>query len=304
MSPSKKQTRTQRAEVLARLRQEQARQERRRRLLLAGAVVAAVLIVVAALVGIGLSTSHDHTAGSGSGSSSASTQVVKTVSSVPASTLDAIGAGSIKAGPSKISAPALSDGGKPEVLYVGAEYCPYCAAQRWPLTVALSRFGTWSHLGQTHSASADVFPDTPTLSFHGASFDSDYLAFTGVETTSNKPEGGSYAPLDKLTGPEQKLVDTYNRPPYVSGQAGSIPFVDIAGRYVSSGASYSPQLLAGKSHAQVAAALADPSSAIAQAVDGTADVYTAALCQVTDQKPAKVCTSQAVTKAAAALGGK
>jgi hypothetical protein len=301
MSPSKKQTRTQRAEVLAQLRREEARRERRRRLLLAGAVVAAVLIVVVAVVAIGLSTRPS--SGSGSASSSASTQVAKAVSSVPASTLDTIGAGSIKAGPAKISAPALTDAGKPQVLYVGAEYCPYCAAQRWPLTVALSRFGTWSHLGQTHSATADVFPDTPTLSFHGASLDSQYLSFTGVETTSNKPQGGSYAPLDKLTGAEQKIVDTYNRPPYTSGAAGSIPFVDLAGKYVSSGASYSPQLLAGKSHAQVAAALTDPSSAIAQAVDGTADVYTAALCRVTGQKPANVCTSQAVTKASAALGG-
>ena len=38
--------------------------------------------------------------------------------------------------------PALTSGGKPEILYVGAEYCPYCAAERWAMVVALSRFGT------------------------------------------------------------------------------------------------------------------------------------------------------------------
>jgi hypothetical protein len=60
--------------------------------------------------------------------------------------------------------------GKPLVVYIGAEYCPFCAAQRWPLVVALSRFGTFSGLSVTRSASEDVFPDTATLSFHSASY--------------------------------------------------------------------------------------------------------------------------------------
>ena len=40
----------------------------------------------------------------------------------------------------------LSSGGKPEVLYVGTEFCPYCAAESWSLIVALSRFGQFSGL--------------------------------------------------------------------------------------------------------------------------------------------------------------
>jgi hypothetical protein len=34
------------------------------------------------------------------------------------------------------------------MLYIGAEYCPYCAAERWPLVMALSKFGTFSNLPQ------------------------------------------------------------------------------------------------------------------------------------------------------------
>jgi hypothetical protein len=149
-----------------------------------------------------------------------------------------------------------------------------------------------------------VFPSTPTLTFHGASYTSDYLAFTGLETTSNKPLGNGYAPLDTPSAADQKLVETYNKPPYTSGQAGAIPFVDLAGKYVTSGASYSPGLLAGKTQAQVAAALTDPSSPIAKAIDGTANTYTAALCDVTGGKPTNVCTSAGVTQAAAALEGR
>jgi len=33
------------------------------------------------------------------------------------------------------------------VVYIGAEYCPYCAVERWPLIVALNRFGTLTNLG-------------------------------------------------------------------------------------------------------------------------------------------------------------
>ena len=58
---------------------------------------------------------------------------------------------------------------------------------------------------------------------------------------------------------------------------GSIPFLDIGNRYVVIGASYSPQVLAGLSPSQIAAQLQDPSSPVAQAIDGTANDITAAI---------------------------
>lgn len=284
----------------AEIRAAQARSERRGRLLLAGGAIGGVVIVVVALVAVKLAGGGSSTPDS-AGSSTAGSQVIRDVTSVPAATFDKVGVGTAQAAPNKISAPPVSADGKPKVLYIGAEYCPYCAAQRWPVVVALSRFGKWSNLGSTASASQDVFPSTATLSFHGASFSSDYLSFTGVETTSNKAVNGGYAPLDTPSKADEALFTSYNKPPYVSGQAGSIPFIDIAGEYVSSGASYSPQLLQGKTHAQIAAALADPSSPIAQAVDGSANLLTAALCNVTGGKPNAVCTAPGVTKAASRL---
>ena len=68
-----------------------------------------------------------------------------------------------------------------------------------------------------------------------------------------------------------------------------IPFVDLAGRYVISGASYDPQVLQGKTHAQIAAALSDPNSAIAKGADGAANLITAAICQATSNQPGSVC---------------
>ncbi len=186
------------------------------------------------------------------------------------------------------------------MLYVGAEYCPYCATERWAVAVALSRFGTFTGLGQTTSSPSDVYRSTATLTFHGASYTSGYLSFTGKETQSNQAVGGGYATLDTLSAADQALFAKYNAPPYVKS-TGSIPFIDIGGRYLVSGASYDPQVLQGKTHEQIAAALSDPNSAIAKGADGTANLITAAICQTTNNKPAAVCQSRAVTTASAAL---
>jgi hypothetical protein len=164
------------------------------------------------------------------------------------------------------------------------------------VAVALARFGTWNNLGVTTSSSQDAFPDTATLSFHGATFSSDYLSFTGAETRDR--EGKQ---LDSLSPEDQKVFETYDRPPYTSGSAGSIPFIDIGGTYISSGASYSPEVLAGKTHEEIAKALADPNSDIAKGVDGVANVLTAAICETTKGQPANVCDSAGVKAAASAL---
>ena len=55
--------------------------------------------------------------------------------------------------------PPLSfDGKSPAILYYGAEYCPFCAAERWAIIAALSRFGTWSGLKITASSHTDAYP--------------------------------------------------------------------------------------------------------------------------------------------------
>ena len=50
-----------------------------------------------------------------------------------------------------------ADGGPPlpVVFFYGAEFAPYAAAERWPLILALSRFGTFSQLGLMQSSRDD-----------------------------------------------------------------------------------------------------------------------------------------------------
>jgi hypothetical protein len=270
--------------------------QRRKRLTIAGAAVAAVALAVVVLVVVKIATGSRSPGASAPSAQPAPTEVLAAVSDVSAATLDTVGRGKVDTLPKPVTGQtALTADGKPLVVYIGAEYCPFCAAQRWPLVVALSRFGTFRGLSVTQSASDDVFPDTATLSFHGASYTSQYLAFQGVETHSNVRSGAGYATLDTLTTQQQQLLATFDAPPYVSSDSvGAIPFLDFGNQAVITGASYSPKLLAGKSAAQIAAALSDPGNPIAQAVDGSANAFTALLCKLTGGQPGEVCGSPAV----------
>lgn len=226
----------------------------------------------------------------------AAAAVVRAVTGVPAAVLDRVGKGQTSAAPVPVSGiPALVDGGKPVVLYVGAEYCPFCASQRWAVVVALSRFGTFSNLGATHSASDDAYPDTQTLTFHGAGYTSPYLVFQGVETATNVRQGNGYGPLQELTPEQMQIMGTLDAPPYVpENSAGAIPFMDFGNRYLLVGGTYDVELLQGKSAEQIADALDDPNDPIARGVDGTANMMTAVICRLTGGKPGKVCGSAAV----------
>jgi thiol-disulfide isomerase/thioredoxin len=249
-------------------------------------LVAVAALVVVRLTGLGSSQAQTATGAADGG-------VIAGVTSVPAGVLDQVGAGTMKTPPKTISGAALTADGKPKVLYVGAEYCPYCAAERWAMVVALSRFGTFSGLGQTASSADDVYPSTATLTFHGSTYTSKTIAFTGVEAESNKRSGSGYETLDTPTAEDEQT--------FTSLSGGSYPFVDIGGRYMISGASYDVQLLQGKSHQEIASALSDPDSDIAKAVDGTANAITAAICATTGNQPTAVCSATGVQAAAKTL---
>src|SRR5256885_14415418 len=80
-------------------------------------------------------------------SSGSNAAVVSSITGLPASEFDTVGQGTANNLIKPISGAALKGpNGKPEGFYYGAEFCPYCAAQRWPLVIALSRFGTFAGL--------------------------------------------------------------------------------------------------------------------------------------------------------------
>jgi hypothetical protein len=204
--------------------------------------------------------------------------------------------------PIKISGTPLTANGKPEMLYMGAEYCPYCAAERWAMIVALSRFGTFNGLTTIHSAarrgagSAEPYPNTPTFTFAHATYTSPYLTFTPVELNTNIPDpsNGGYTTLQTPTAAQQALMTKWDNQPYIpsSEPAGSIPFIYFGGKSMIVGTSQTQnQALSGLNWNQIAADLHNPNSAVAKAELGEANYITAAICQMTGNQPASACTS-------------
>jgi len=210
-------------------------------------------------------------------------QIITKITTLPPSEFDAIGQGTASNLLKPVSgAPLTGSTGKPEVFYLGGEFCPFCAAQRWSLIIGLSRFGTFSGLQPTTSASDIEFPNTPTFTFRSAQFTSQYIDFRPVESSDRDRN-----PLQTPTAAEQKVFDQYD-------SSRTIPFVDVGNRYAFTGAMYSPSVLVGMTWQEVAAALQDPSSAPAKAIIGSANLITAAVCKMTGDQPSSVCSDATI----------
>ena len=258
----------------AAIRRAEARRRLRRRLLLPIVSVAAVAAITAALVVVKVTSAQQ-----ANGESMAPAAVVRQITTVPTAVLARVSGGPLAAGLQEVRTPGrpLVIGGKPAIVFVSEESCPFCAAERWPLAVALSHFGTWSHLGATRSSATDIYPSTATLSFRTARYQSATLSLRTTELADSLGR-----PLQAQTPLDTRLVSTFDVPPYVNSadQSGAVPFLDIANRYILAGAQYSPQVLAGLSTSQIARQLSNPSSPVARAIDGSARLIIAAINQV------------------------
>ena len=300
---------------IAAQREAQRRAEQRRRIYLAGGSILVVVIVVIAFVLVKLNSGGGTAAASSNGPTGAAlASVTKQVTDIPSSVTDQVAGGKIPAAffvdaktSSAVSSvstsmgsyfatvdgTALTENGKPEVLFIGSEYCPFCAAQRWAMINAFSRFGTFSGLTTSHSSSSDSYPNTPTYTFYGSTYTSKYIAFTSVELQHNYRTGnsttGDYVTLQTPTAAQNTIMADYDPG---SGDGGPIPFIDFGNKYAQVGniSPLTPQLLAGKTWAQVATAMNEPSSAIGQAEDANANYETAAICVLTNNQPATACT--------------
>jgi Domain of unknown function (DUF929) len=169
------------------------------------------------------------------------------------------------------------------MLFIGAEFCPICATQRWPMTVALSHFGTFTNLQQTHSAVSDG--DIPTLSYYGSTFTSPYLTFTPVENTTNQPTSSGYKPLQTPT-PAQNALWQANSP---SGE--TYPFIYIDGKWLLQTSQFPDTELEGHSFNQILNSVGNNNNTIGAAIDASAAVLIQKICSVTGEKPAATCAA-------------
>ncbi len=283
----------------------------RHALRVAAVAATAVLLVVAVLVAVRLATPRAKP--ETSRTSSVPEAVLAAVTHVPVSTLEAAGVGTAAERaargirvPTRITPPIhLVAAGKPVVLYTGAEYCPFCAAERWPMVVALSRFGTFTDLHLITSSSSDVYPDTPTFTFYGAHYTSRFVTFEPVEIANRADQ-----PLERPTAEQVRLLDRFD-PPSGSPPGSPIPFLLIGGRCYQVGTGYpdtlihptgelGPALPAG----DIAGSLTLPGSALGRAIDIEANLLVGAICAATGNHPGSVCDTPVVASAQHLIGTK
>ncbi len=170
--------------------------------------------------------------------------------------------------------------GKSLVFFMGAGFCPFCAAERWAIVEALGKFGKWEGLVETTSADHDEkYLNIPTVSFARAKYESEYVEFVGRETADR-----NFEPLQELEEKDYEILDTFN-PDQI------IPFLLVDGQFMQVGAGYSPQILEGMDHVKVKAELGNPASPVGKAMQAEIDNIAALICKSIGGK-AGACNSE------------
>jgi hypothetical protein len=259
-------------------------------------IAVGVVVAVLATIVIIKTTSSPPSAGPGIGQYTSQT-IVKQVTEIPLTVYNEIG---VTSPIIAVYPPANQQGQKPLTyiqdgkklpggFYWGAEFCPYCAATRWGLIAALSRFGTFTGLTNMASSATDTDANTPTFSFLKATYSSQYLVFKFFEV-----ENRSGQPLESTPAKETAIISKYN-------PKGDFPFIDFGNQFIQSTA-FDPATLDGTlTRMEIAGSLSDSTIPSTQAIVASANYMSASICTLTKSAPTSVCHSSGVEAAAAAM---
>jgi hypothetical protein len=263
-------------------------------------------VVVIVLIVVNVTSSKSGATGASGGITApteraATPSVVAAAADISVSEMDTVGLpASVTAPDTDASQPPLVIGGKPGAIYIGGEFCPYCAAERWAIVVAFSKFGSFSGLGETTSSPWEGTPYA-TFSFLHSTYTSSLLTFDGVEYQGNDTHGlGTRTVVQPLTSVQSAVWATYSTR-LGSGSEG-FPFLDIGNRVLAMGPSYSPSDMTGLTQEQIASGLEDPADPLTREIVGAANYLSAGICSITGMRPSAVCTDSAVTAARRTLG--
>jgi thiol-disulfide isomerase/thioredoxin len=167
----------------------------------------------------------------------------------------------------EVSKDTMRRGGKLFVFFMGAEFCPYCAAERWAIVRSLQKFGQWDGLKQTISAARDEpFLNLPTYDFTKATYTSPHIEFVAREIKDRE-----FQPLQKLLKTEEKLLRKFN-------PKKEIPFLLIGGRFAQIGSGFAPKIFIGHTFRQTETELKKVESEIRKTIDDEANIISALLC--------------------------
>lgn len=187
-------------------------------------------------------------------------------------------------------APFVS-GGKPTVVFIGGEDCPYCAIERWALVTALMRFGSFTGLHYMTSIPNDVGPgDYATFTFAGSSYTSQYIAFRGYEV------------VDRSGKALQSVPSNYSAA-WQAKTSGGTPFMNFGNLYVAAGSVISdPTVLTGKNWTTIINDISTSDGTGVQIREG-ANLITAVICKLTQGAPLSVCSASPIGSVTSSISG-
>ena len=195
------------------------------------------------------------------------------------SVVDAVGSGGQSGEMIRLPASAKlpATDGKPLVVFVGAEYCPYCAAERWVMVMWLSRFGTFKQ------SLRDSVVIHRRLSRHR------YLHVLQVDRTRartstsapNEIEDRNQQPLQTMSAGDPNIFTKYDDPPYTIAAAASSHSSTSAGCSPSTPRATSRATLQACRGARSQRSSATRASTVTKAIIGNANILTAATCIAT-----------------------
>jgi thiol-disulfide isomerase/thioredoxin len=178
--------------------------------------------------------------------------------------------------------------GKPVVVYIGADFCPYCAAERWALVISLSRFGNFSNLHYMNSASDEG--DYATFTFSGSTYTSKYVSFQPFEQE------------DRNQAPKESVPTNYT-----AEFTNSYPYVNFGNSFILHTLIPDPQLLQGKNWTQIFTDIST-SDTTGTTIQEGANAVTALICKILPSSdlttPAgSVCNDYSITQTNIGLAG-
>jgi len=177
--------------------------------------------------------------------------------------------------------------GKPVLVYVGAEFCPYCAVERWALIMALERFGNFTNLHYTTSANDEG--DYATFTFVGSSYTSNYIAFRPYEDE------------DRSENALQAVPANYSA--VWSSFGSGFPFLDFENTYVIKASVLPfPDIIGGKNWTAILSDIST-SDSVGLQIREAANLITGVICQITQGSPAAVCSASPITTSTSSISG-
>ncbi|HJS65285.1 MAG TPA: DUF929 family protein [Nitrososphaeraceae archaeon] len=176
-----------------------------------------------------------------------------------------------------------TNNGKKLIFFLGAGFCPYCAAGRWAIVEGLRKFGEWKELIENHSASTnEKFLNIATFDFSHSKYESSFGEFRGIEIADRDSKA-----KEKLEKIDKEILGTYN-PDHL------IPFLLIDGQFMQFRTGINPESLEKLNHEEIRKIIRDENSVVGKSIIDESNIIASLICKSIDNIPENIKDKQII----------